>query len=59
MNDKIADESWETIKQVRTKWSANPACLLDKNNKLRGAAERATVIAEYLATDQFGRDPNH
>ena len=59
MDDRIADGSWESTKRVRKKWSANPACLLDKNDKLRGAAERATVIAEYLATEQFGRDPNH
>ena len=59
MNSRIADGSWESTKQVRTKWSANPACLLDKNNKLRGAAERAAVLGEYLATEQFGHDPNH
>jgi hypothetical protein len=59
MDDRIADGSWESTKHVRNKWSANPACLLDKNNKLRGARERASVIAEYLTTEQFGREPNH
>jgi len=59
MNTKIADGSWKNTTTVRSKWSANPSCLLDKNNKLRGAADRATVIGEYLATEQFGRDPNH
>ena len=59
MDIKIADGSWENTKDVRKKWSANPACLLDKDNKLRGAADRAAVLAEYLATVQFGREPNH
>ncbi len=48
MDIKIANGSWESIKDVRKKWSANPACLLDKDKKLRGAAERATVLAEYF-----------
>ena len=59
MDTKIADGSWENTKNIRKKWSANPACLLDKDNKLRGAAERAAVLAEYYATVQFGREPNH
>ena len=53
MDNKIADGSWESTKFARNKWSANPACLLDKDKKLRGAAERATVIVEHLAKDQF------
>mgnify|MGYP000611419786 CR=1 FL=1 len=59
MEDKIADGSWENTKTVRSEWSANLACLLDKNNKLRGAAERASILGDYLATEQFGRDQNH
>ncbi len=59
MDDRIADGSWDSTKRVRKKWSANPACLIEKNNKLRGAAERATVLAEHLAKEQFGREPNH
>ena len=43
MNIKTADGSWENTKLVRSEWSANPACLLDKDNKLRGAADRSTV----------------
>ena len=59
MDDRIADGTWDSIKHIRKRMSANPACLIDKDNKLRGARERATVIAEYLATEQFGRKPNH
>ena len=32
---------------------------MDKENKLRGAADRAAVLGDYLATEQFGREPNH
>ena len=58
MDAEIADGSWENTKSVRSNWSANPACLLDKHNKLRGAAERAAVLGEYFASEQFGKDPN-
>ena len=44
MDTKIADGSWENTKQIRSKWNANPACLLDKENKLRGAADRAAGL---------------
>ena len=49
----------EEVGNLFENYNLSSAAVIDKNNKLRGARERATVIAEYLASEQFGRKPNH
>jgi len=56
LNNIVADGSWENTKFIRKRKSANPACVKDVGGRLRGAKDKAEVVAEYLSKVQFGKE---